>query len=96
MPIYEYECTKCGDRFEIVQKITAQPLSTCSKCSGGLRKVLSPTGFVLKGSGWYVTDYPSDARKKAMESEKPKTDKPKEEAKPVLTDKSGSKEPAKV
>ncbi len=94
MPTYEYKCTKCGDRFEIVQKITAQPLSTCSKCSGDLRKVLSPAGFVLKGSGWHVTDYPSDSRKKAMESEKPKTDKPKSEGTPV--EKPQSKEPAKI
>lgn len=88
MPIYEYECTKCGDRFEAVQKITDEPLITCNKCSGNLRKILSPTGFVLKGSGWYITDYPSEARKKALESEKPKEEKPKEETKP--------KEPAKV
>ncbi len=88
MPIYEYECTHCGDRFEVVQKITDKPLCTCSKCSGDLKKILSPTGFVLKGSGWYITDYPSEARKKAVESEKPKKDKPKEEPKP--------KEPAKL
>ncbi len=96
MPVYEYECTRCGDRFEVAQKINDEPLSTCSKCSGELKKILSPTGFVLKGSGWYVTDYPSEARKKAMESEKPKEDKPKEETKSTLTEKSGPKEPAKV
>lgn len=81
MPIYEYECTKCGNRIEVVQKLKDKPLTTCGKCSGELRKVLSQTGFVLKGSGWYVTDYPSDARKKGMEAEKPKEEKPKE-AKP--------------
>ncbi|MEK6691396.1 MAG: FmdB family zinc ribbon protein [Nitrospirota bacterium] len=101
MPIYEYECIQCGNRFEVIQKISDEPLSTCSKCSGELKKVLSQTGFVLKGSGWYVTDYPSEARKKAMESEKPKEDKPKEdkpkeETKSTLTEKSGPKEPAKV
>lgn len=82
MPIYEYECYKCGERFEVVQKITDKPLTTCRKCSGTLRKVLSPAGFVLKGSGWHITDYPSEARKKAMEAEKSREDKPKSETPP--------------
>lgn len=94
MPIYEYECTQCRDRFEIIQKITEQPLSICRKCSGALRKILSPAGFVLKGSGWYVTDYPSESRKKAMESEKPKEDKSKSEG--ISVEKPQSKEPAKA
>jgi len=81
MPIYEYECTECGERFEVVQRINDNPLTTCNRCSGRLRKIISPAGFVLKGSGWYLTDYPSEARKKAMEAERPKEDKRKEEPK---------------
>ena len=67
MPIYEYECLKCKKVFEEVQKITDKPLAECSECGGALRKLITNTSFVLKGSGWYVTDHPSDARKKAIE-----------------------------
>ena len=72
MPIYEYQCGSCGGRFEVTQKFSDPLLSRCKLCNAeGVRKVLSPTAFVLKGSGWYVTDYASGDRKKAGESEKP-------------------------
>jgi putative FmdB family regulatory protein len=70
MPIYEYKCTSCGEQFEVNQKITDSPLSACSLCGGELKKLITSTSFVLKGSGWYVTDYPSEARKKALEAKK--------------------------
>lgn len=73
MPIYEYECTKCNEQFEVMQKITDDPLAKCSSCGGALKKLITNTSFVLKGSGWYVTDYPSADRKKAMDSKKPAT-----------------------
>ncbi len=57
MPIYEYECTKCGKHHEIMQKITAKPLSECSECGGKMKKMISSSSFVLKGTGWYATDY---------------------------------------
>jgi putative FmdB family regulatory protein len=57
MPIYEYECGKCGAHLEVLQKVGDKPLSRCSKCSGKVRKVVSRSSFQLKGSGWYVTDY---------------------------------------
>ena len=57
MPIYEYECTECGKRHEIMQKITDKPLTDCSECGGKMKKVISSTSFVLKGTGWYATDY---------------------------------------
>ena len=71
MPIYEYQCTKCNEKFEVMQKITDAPLSECSSCGGELKKLITNTSFVLKGSGWYVTDYPSADRKKAMDAKKP-------------------------
>ena len=65
MPVYEYECSSCGGRFEAVQKFSDPLLTECRFChASSLRKVLSPPAFVLKGSGWYVTDYPSADRKK--------------------------------
>jgi len=57
MPIYEYECTKCGKHHEIIQKITAKPLTECTECGGKMKKMISNTSFVLKGTGWYATDY---------------------------------------
>lgn len=56
MPIYEYQCDKCGT-FEATQKITDKPLSKCPTCKGRVKKLISNTSFQLKGSGWYVTDY---------------------------------------
>lgn len=57
MPIYEYECKKCGHLEEIMQKISDAPLTKCPECRGGLKKLISMNSFHLKGSGWYVTDY---------------------------------------
>ena len=71
MPTYEYECGKCRRVFEIRQRISEPPLQTCEACGGEVRRLLSAAPFILKGGGWYVTDYPSEARKKALDSEKP-------------------------
>ena len=56
MPTYEYACTECGDRTEVVQPISAAAPTTCTVCGGALRKVFSPVGIVFKGSGFYRTD----------------------------------------
>ena len=69
MPTYEYECPKCPRVFEIRQRITEAPLQTCDRCGGPVRRLLSAAPFILKGEGWYVTDYPSEARKKAASAE---------------------------
>ena len=57
MPIYEYECTKCGHQTEVWQRITDQSVTKCDRCKGKMRKLISQSSFHLKGSGWYVTDY---------------------------------------
>lgn len=57
MPIYEYECSACGNLFEAFQKITEDPLETCPTCNGRVNRLISQCSFQLKGSGWYVTDY---------------------------------------
>ena len=75
MPIYEYECDKCGVTFEAMQGISAKPLKTCNglgcddKDNGKVRRIVSASGFILKGSGWYASDYPSEDRKKGWEKE---------------------------
>lgn len=93
MPIYEYKCLKCGSHLESIQKITDPPLKKCESngCKGKLRRLISNSNFVLKGSGWYVTDYPSEERKKGVESEK-KTVKSKSDdaKKPSGTKKQGN------
>ncbi len=71
MPVYVYECLDCKEHTEVVQKISEPPLKKCPSCGGRLKKIIAPTAFVLKGNGWYITDYPSPDRKKAMESDKP-------------------------
>ncbi|MDF2741109.1 MAG: regulatory protein FmdB family [Actinomycetia bacterium] len=56
MPTYEYACTECGDRTEVVQSFSDAPPTTCPVCGGVLRRVFSPVGIVFKGSGFYRTD----------------------------------------
>ena len=56
MPTYEYRCSSCGHRLEVVQRISDDPLTTCEECGGALRRVFHPVGVVLKGSGFYATD----------------------------------------
>ena len=59
MPVYEYECVKCGQHTEILQKISDPPITKCELCNGKMKKLISQSTFHLKGSGWYVTDYAS-------------------------------------
>jgi putative FmdB family regulatory protein len=56
MPIYEYECPKCG-RFDVLQKMSEGPLTTHDKCGSAVRKLMSASAFSFKGSGFYITDY---------------------------------------
>lgn len=57
MPLYEYQCDACGNRFEVIQKFSDPPLDACSACGGHVRKLLSSPAIQFKGSGWYITDY---------------------------------------
>ena len=58
MPIYSYKCDSCGHQSDVLQKISDSPLKDCPACSeGSYRKQLTAAGFVLKGGGWYVTDF---------------------------------------
>ena len=74
MPTYQYACTSCGERLEVVQKFTDDPLTVCPSCQGTLRKVFSAVGVVFKGSGFYKTD----SRAKTSGGSAPKTDSPAE------------------
>jgi putative FmdB family regulatory protein len=57
MPTYGYRCGTCGHEFEIRQRITDEPLTSCPECKGKLAKMLYPAGVLFKGSGYYTTDY---------------------------------------
>jgi putative FmdB family regulatory protein len=103
MPIYEYQCQKCGT-FEATQRITDKPLAKCPTCKGKVKKLISNTSFQLKGTGWYVTDYarkgqngdaksdakPADGSKEAKESKEAKGESKKTETSPSRSEKSSS------
>ena len=72
MPIYEYECTKCGCLEEVYQKFSDKPLTKCKQCSGKLHKLISQSSFHLKGTGWYVTDYANKSRSNSTTAPKKK------------------------
>lgn len=57
MPLYEYECEACAQRFERIQKFSDPPADKCPSCGGAVRKLLSSPAIQFKGSGWYITDY---------------------------------------
>jgi putative FmdB family regulatory protein len=56
MPIYEYECRQCGQRFDKMQSFQDAPIRVCPNCGGETRRVVQPVGVIFKGSGWYVND----------------------------------------
>jgi putative FmdB family regulatory protein len=62
MPTYGYRCGSCGHEFEILQKITAEPLKVCPKCQGKLSKKVYAAGVIFTGSGYYTTDYKSSSK----------------------------------
>lgn len=59
MPIYDYLCASCGNRFEVRQGFSDDPGAPCLKCQGAAQRVMHPVGIVFKGSGWHSTDYRS-------------------------------------
>ena len=85
MPIYEYECKKCGERIEVIQKMSDPPLKRHKGCGGTLTKLISAAGFQFKGTGWYVTDY-------ARKNTKSDSTETKESADKKDTSSNGSKE----
>ena len=70
MPTYDYECEKCGHRFELFQSMKDEPKKRCPKCRGKVRRLIGTgAGMIFKGSGFYVTDYRSDSYKSQKKSE---------------------------
>ena len=73
MPIYEYECRTCRQRFDKLQSINDEPIRVCPNCGGETRRVLQPVGVIFKGSGWYITDSRKNTNTTSSTSDK--TDK---------------------
>ena len=72
MPTYEYQCRKCKRRHEAFQSITAKPLTACPKCKGPMKRLLgSGSGFLFKGSGFYITDYRSKSYHESKKKDQP-------------------------
>jgi putative FmdB family regulatory protein len=81
MPLYEYQCEKCGHRFEKIQKFSDKMVKKCPECGGKVEQMISAPAVQFKGSGWYVTDYAnkshapsSDGGKDSKKDEKSKSD----------------------
>jgi putative FmdB family regulatory protein len=95
MPLYEYQCQKCGHRFERIQRFSDPLVKKCPECNGKVEQLLSAPAVQFKGSGWYVTDYARKSRagsgSKAESESKSDSDKDagKKESKPKAE--SGSK-----
>ncbi|RUQ97335.1 FmdB family zinc ribbon protein [Legionella septentrionalis] len=75
MPIYEYQCAGCHHKFDLMQKITDEPAKKCPQCfEDKLLRLVSPAGFQLKGTGWYVTDFKNKGTAKSTAASSEKSD----------------------
>jgi len=90
MPIYEYECSQCGQVEEVFQSFSEKPLKKCRHCSGKLHKLISQSSFHLKGTGWYVTDYAGKRGRDAQAKKESTTPGTEVKAK-TTSDSSGTK-----
>ncbi len=76
MPIYAYRCGSCGFEQDVMQKLSASPLTTCPECkTESFSKQLTAPGFQLKGSGWYATDFKGGGKSSGSASDKQETAK---------------------
>ena len=69
MPLYEYQCGACAHRFEQIQRFSDPPATSCPRCGGAVRKLISSPAIQFKGTGWYVTDYARQGKKDPAEAE---------------------------
>jgi putative FmdB family regulatory protein len=96
MPLYEYHCTSCGQRFEVLQRFSDAPLRECPQCGGAMTKLISAPALQFRGSGFYLTDYGrSGGRKSDGESSGGEKPAASSEAKPAA-DSASAKTPAET
>ena len=91
MPLYEYQCKKCGHRFEKIQKFSDKLIKKCPECGGPVEQTISAPAVQFKGSGWYVTDYAKKSQSStASDGGKDSKETKKDEKKPESTAKEGA------
>jgi putative FmdB family regulatory protein len=81
MPLYEYECKKCGHRFEKIQKFSDRMVKKCPQCGGQVEQMISAPAVQFKGSGWYVTDYAKKSTSPGSSGDSSSKDKKDDKAK---------------
>lgn len=95
MPLYEYQCKKCGHRFEKIQKFSDKMVKKCPECGGQVEQMISAPAVQFKGSGWYVTDYAKKSHVPASDSgSKDSKETKKDEKKPETATKESSSKKA--
>jgi len=95
MPLYEYQCSGCSQRIEVLQKFSDPVLTECSECGGELERVLSVPSIRFKGSGWYVTDYSGknsngDSKRQSSSESKSESSEKKDTSKKTKTEQPSS------
>ena len=100
MPLYEFQCKKCGHRFERIQKFSDPDPKKCPECGGKIERMLHAPAVQFKGAGWYVTDYAGKAKsgskeEGATDSSAAKTDSPAGEKKTESKDTGAGKKSSK-
>ena len=86
MPIYEYQCEACSNRFEVKQSMKDDPITACPRCGKQVRRLISSPAIMFKGSGWYVTDYSDKLKPTAGDEAPASTAGEKKEAAPSTSD----------
>jgi putative FmdB family regulatory protein len=92
MPLYEYECKKCGHRFEKIQKFSDRMVKKCPECGGVVEQMISAPAVQFKGSGWYVTDYAKKSSGLSSSESRDAKDSKREKDEKSKSDGGGSKE----
>ncbi len=102
MPLYEYQCTRCKQRFEKIEKVSGPHAKKCPKCGGKVERLMTAAAIQFKGSGWYVTDYAragassrdtknAEAAKGAESAKAEKSEKESKESAPAKESKESKK-----
>jgi putative FmdB family regulatory protein len=87
MPLYEYQCTQCHERSEILQKLADPPYTHCPKCGGAVKKLHSSPAIQFKGSGFYKTDYATKKSESSSDSKSESKSDSKSDGKSPSTEK---------
>jgi putative FmdB family regulatory protein len=91
MPLYEYKCRRCGETFEVLQRFSDQPLKEHKACGGVVDRLISPSAFQFKGSGFYITDYAKGHDRKPSNGRGSKSESPAKPAETTTTKPAESK-----